>query len=351
MRRGGLVVLLLGLLLIVGAGAFVFLGSGPIPGVPGGQPTQVVVPTEDIGVNVVVAKVDIPANTVISDTNTLLETVNIPTAEFDEEVNFRDSFGEIGNKLTLRDIRAGDRITKDSLTEPGLAQKLPTAEPNRARDKAYPFIVNNLSGVADQIKIGDFVDVVATFTVPRRVSYPTGQQLEEQAGQQVVVTQRDHIEETFRTTKTIVQRAQVLAIFKPQVAAEGTPEDEAPAVNQDAGPPRVDASGQPIDPGLAAEGGTVEGSTLTQGIWTVMLAINDQEVELMEFSLSTQARMVLVLRGAGDSTYEPTIGATFDLLIAEFGVPLPRPLPPRVLGEDETLTGEPTRTPAPTRIP
>ena len=350
MRRGGLVVLLLGLLLIVGVAAFVFL-NGPLPPSISGEATPVLVPTEDVGVNVVVAKVDIPANAVISDTNTLLETINIPTAEFDEKVNFRDSFGEIGNKLTLRNIRAGDRITSDALTEPGLAQKLPTAEPDRARDKAYPFIVNNLSGVADQIKLGDFVDVVATFTVSRRTSYPNAQTLEEQAGQQVVVTTREQIEESFNTTKTIVQRAQVLAILRPPVAVEGTPTDAAPAANQDSGPPRVDASGQPIDPALAAEGGETQASALTQGIWTIILAVNNQEVELMEFSLSTQSRMVLVLRGAGDSTYEPTIGATFDLLIAEFGVPLPRPLPPRVYDEDETLTGEPTRTPAPTRIP
>jgi pilus assembly protein CpaB len=342
--------LLIGLLLIVGAGAYFLLGPG-IPGItPVAQPAITAVPTEDPGVDIVVARVDIPANTVISDTATLLEIERvIPSSDFQEDVNF-NNFQDVGNKLTTRPIRAGERITVDMLTEPGLAQQLPTGEPNRPRDKAYPFIVNSLSGVADQINRGDFVDVVATFTVPRRTSYPTGQQLEEQAGQQVLVTQREHTDETWNTTKTIVQRAQVLAIIRPPRAVEGTPEDgAADTAGEQSGPPRVDASGQPITEG--SETGTGDESTLTQGLWTIILSVNDQEVELMEFALSTQARMVLVLRGAGDTTFEPTIGATFDLLISEFGVPLPRPLQPRVYNEFETLEGEPTRTPAPTRVP
>ena len=95
----------------------------------------------------------------------------------------------------------------------------------------------------------------------------------------------------------------------------------------------------------------VAGSAVTQGVWTLLLAVNDQEVELLEFSLSTDARMVLVLRGAGDSGFEPTSGVTLDLLVAEFGLPLPRQVPPRVLSQDEVFTPEPTRTPAPTRVP
>jgi pilus assembly protein CpaB len=351
MRRGGLLILLIGLLLIVGAGAYFLLAPGALPGISGGaQPAVTAVPTEDPGVPIVVAKVDIPANTVISDTATLLEIETvIPSSEFQEDVNF-SNVQEVADKLTTRPIRAGERITVDMLTEPGLAQQLPPAEPNRARDKAYPFIVNSLSGVADQINRGDFVDVVATFTMPRRTSYPTSQDLQQRGDQDVLVTVREHRDEVWNTTKTIVQRAQVIAIIKPPRAAEGTPEEGgAAAATPQASAPQVDASGQPIAPGT--EGGTTQQSTLTQGLWTVILSVNDQEVELMEFALSTQARMVLVLRGAGDTTYEPTIGATFDLLISEFGVPLPRPLQPRVYNEFETLEGEPTRTPAPTRVP
>ncbi|MCX7790106.1 MAG: pilus assembly protein CpaB, partial [Chloroflexaceae bacterium] len=69
------------------------------------------------------------------------------------------------------------------------------------------------------------------------------------------------------------------------------------------------------------------------------------------FALASNARMVLVLRGAGDEAFEPTIGATLDLLISEFGLPLPYSAPPQVVGPETALTPEPTRTPAPTRVP
>jgi pilus assembly protein CpaB len=350
MRRGGVLILLIGLILIVGAIAlFLFLQPGATSGIIGGgadAPTSAL-PTEVPEVDVVRARVDIPANSVISDGVTLLEVVRIPQTEFDPEENL-SSISEVEGQLTTRAFRANEFILQSALSEPGLSQQIPTAEPDRARDKAYPFVVNNLSGVADQIKPGDFVDVVATFIVTRRQSYPTGQRLEEQAGQTVPVLDRELTDQIGNSTKTIVQRAQVIRIVRPAVSAEATPEGGEAAPPDESSLPQVDESGQPI---VAGQEGAVPGSTVTAGIWTLILAVNDQEVELMEFALSTDARMVLVLRGAGDTGFEPTIGVTLDLLVAEFGLPLPRPVPPRILSEDEVFTPEPTRTAAPTRVP
>jgi pilus assembly protein CpaB len=348
MRRGGVLILLLGVLLIVGAvAAFLFLNQGSVAvGPDGAQGGPTALPTEDLGVDVVAAAVDIQQNTVLADGATLLELENIPTAQYEQNQDqYFTSIAEVEGQLLTRNYRVGELIERADLTEPGLAQQLPTQQPDRPRDKAYPFVVNNLSGVADQINPGDFVDVVATFTVSRRQSYPNAQRLEEQAGQVVTVTERELLDLELNTTKTIVQRAQVLRILRPQVAADGTPEAEAAPV--EGGPPQVDASGQPITEGT--EG--VETSPLTAGIWTVILAVNNQEAELIEFALSTDSRVVLVLRGAGDDTFEPTIGASFDLLISEFGVPNPAPLPPRVFSEEEVFIGDPTVTPAPTRVP
>jgi pilus assembly protein CpaB len=349
MRRGGLLILLIGLILIVGGVAFYLLVLVPGSG-GGGEPAVDVLPTEPPQVDIVRARVDIPANTVLLDAQSLLEVVQVPQ---NEVVNLNQTFSRISDiegQLTLNTIRRGDDILSSQLTDPGLSQQMPTAEPERPRDKAYPFIVNNLSGVADQIKPGDFVDVVATFSIQRRQSYPLapsspgqdGAADPEQAADQA--TLRELLDLQLNSTKTIVQRAQVLRVVRPPVVGEGTPDDAAVAP-ESGSLPQVDESGQPIDP---ATGGT---SSLTQGAWTLILALNDQEVELMEFALSTNSRMVLVLRGAGDTDFEPTIGATFDLLISEFGVPLPRPIPPRVYSEDEVFVPEPTLTPAPTRVP
>jgi len=344
MRRGGIIILLIGLILLVGAAALFFLLQQPGGGglIGGAQPTPAL-PTEAPEVEIVRARVDIPANTLIADT-TLLDVITIPQTEFDPDQNFSRT-GEIVGKLTTRPFRANEFIVKAGLTEPGLSQQIPTAEPDRARDKAYPFIVNNLSGVADRIVPGDFVDVVATFSVPRRESYPTGRRIEEQGGAQVPVTERSLNDLTLNSTKTIVQRAQVLQIVRPPVATDATPEPGA-GPESSGSLPQVDASGQPIDPASGQASGAI-----TAGTWTLLLALNDQEVELMEFALASNARMVLVLRGAGDEAFEPTIGATLDLLISEFGLPLPYALPPQVVSEDTAFTPEPTRTPAPTRVP
>jgi pilus assembly protein CpaB len=347
MRRGGVLILLIGLILIVGAIAlFLFLQGDTTGGLVGGGAAQsTVLPTEPPEVEIVRARVDIPANTVITDSVTLLEVVTISQTEFVADENL-SSLSDVQGKLTTRSFRANEYIVASGLTDPGLSQQIPTAEPDRARDKAYPFLVNNLSGVADQIKQGDFVDVVATFTVVRPLSQPLpptvpeGGQPPAPAGE----TGRTLTDYTANATKTLVQRAQVIRIVRPDTAAEATPADAAAAEAQ---PPAVDESGQPIEGApQAAAGGTV-----TAGTWTLILAVNDQEVELMEFALASNARMTLVLRGAGDTAFEPTLGTTIDLLVSEFGLPLPRPLPARVVGPNEIFTPEPLPTAAPTRVP
>jgi pilus assembly protein CpaB len=345
MRRGGLLILLIGLILIVGAVAlFLFLQTPGAPGTAtGATPAP---PTEVPQVEIVRARVDIPAGTVIADSATLLEVTRIPQPQFNESDNYA-RIGDVEGMLTTRAVRAGEFLTRNALTEPGLSQQLPTAEPDRARDKAYPLIVNNLSGVADQLKPGDFVDVVATFFVQRRQVIPIGTEFVEVNGEQIERIVNETTDPTYQATKTLLQRAQVLRVIKP-VVAEGEPTPEAGLPPQSGSVPQVDESGQAITPGSTTAGAP---STLTSGIWTLVLAVNNQEIELIEFALAADARIVLVLRGAGDTTFEPTLGVTYDLLVSEFGLPLPRALPPRVVSEQEVFTPEPTRTPAPTRVP
>ena len=340
MRRGGLLILLVGLILIVGAvGLYMFLQlQGPSAA---NDPSATVLPTSaPPQVEIVRAQLEISANTVITDSQ-LLEVVNIDQTEFDPQQNFTN-VTEIMGKLTLRTFRAGEPIKKAALIEPGLSQQIPTAEPNRASDKAYPFVVNNLSGVADQVKPGDFVDVVATFEVKRSIS-TIGQAPPPVPGAAPVGPPNALAEQALRSTKTIVQRAQVLRIVRPPADLMPTPAGgTAPATE---GAPPVDGTGQVVQPT------TADGSVVTQGAWTLVLAINDQEAELMEFAIAAEARLVLVLRGAGDTAFEPTIGTTFDLLIDQFGLPLPYPLHPYVVGINEQLTPQPTRTPMPTQVP
>jgi pilus assembly protein CpaB len=290
-----------------------------------------------------------------------LSTRNVPTAEYNRQTEITNTADVVGQLLT-RAVSAGQAIPRAALTDPGLSQQIPTQDPERpARDKAYPVQVNNLSGVADQVKPGDFVDVVATFSVEREVFLPVGTSIEQIGDTTREVVDRELTVQTFQSTKTIVQRAQVLRIVRPPVTtAEGTPVAQQPESPEE--PPQdgeaieTDDTGQPI-----ARGGrpvAQADAVLTQGEWVVILAINDQEVELIEFAQSTESRIAMVLRGAEDNEFESTIGVTMDLLVSEFGLPLPRPLPPRVLSEEESFNPDPTptpgipgRVPVPTRVP
>jgi pilus assembly protein CpaB len=316
MQRGALLFLLIGLIVIIGGlAAFLILRGDGTEMTTSQTPETPPPPTKVPLVPVVQARVDLEANTLLND-QTVLKVVEVPVTEFDKAQEF-SKINDVIGKLLINPVPAGRPIRRADLRDPGLAQRIPTPEPGQPRVKAYPLFVNNLSGVADQIGVNDFVDVVATFSV-----------------------------ETFFTTKTIIQRAQVLQIVRPAVPAAsaegaGTSPTETIPPPQSSSLPQVDASGQPITGGQVVEGGTGGVSTLTQGFWMVVLGLTDQEIELLEFALQSNARIVLALRGADDILIEETIGATLDILVREFGLPLPRPLPPQVYSEDEFLQPTP----------
>ncbi len=348
MRRGALLFLLVSLIVIIGGlVAFLLLRGGADESVTSATPEVPPPPTAVPQVQVVQARVDLDAGTLLNDPS-LLSVVSVPITEFDEQQEF-SNISDVLGRLVINPVVAGQPIRKDNLREAGLAQRIPTAVPGQAPVKAYPLFVNSLSGVADQVAINDFVDVVATFSVERQIIRPGAQQVITVNDNDVLVREFEYGEtQTFFSTKTIIQRAQVLNIVRPAVPTtteEGEQSAETPP--QSSSLPQVDASGQPLSP---TDGGAAP-STLTEGSWVLVLALTDQEIELLEFALQSNARIVLALRGDGDTALETTSGVTLDLLVREFGLPLPRPLPPRVYGEAEVFTPEPSPTPATIRTP
>jgi pilus assembly protein CpaB len=68
--------------------------------------------------------------------------------------------------------------------------------------------------------------------------------------------------------------------------------------------------------------------------------------------------ITLVLRGRGDTAVENTIGATIDLLVSQFGLPLPNPAAPAFFAPNQltqvpttAATATPAGTPAVTPTP
>jgi pilus assembly protein CpaB len=337
MRRGGRLFLLLGILiLIVGALAYFVLSQPNLV-----NQEQIPQPTQELKRKIVIARIDIPNNTVITDTEGFLTTADIPESEYAAAPDqYFTSQSQLMNKQTLRAISFNERIRKADVTDPGLSIQIPTALPNQPRVKAIPFQVNNLTGVADQIKPSDFVDVLASFLVSRTYLRPGFG-----PNNEIIIK-----EEPFQgqTTKTLLQNIQVLQIRKPAPPAEGTPTPGGPAQSA---PPPTDNTGQPVQSGSGTTPGQAAGTSdqFQPGNWLLVLAVTDQQAELLKFALEQGTGITLVLRGRGDSAIETTTGATFDLLISQYGVPVPQPVSPALLPENQ-LTPIPTIGAPATRI-
>ena len=326
MRRGGRLLLLLAILVIV-AGALVYFVITQPPASPAQITPQ---PTEEATQSIVVAKIDIPANTVITDTATFLGRAEIPESEFNSAAGqyFTDP-SQLVNKQTVRQINFNDRLRRSDVTDTGLSILIPTAQPNQPRPKAIPLRVNNQSGVADLIRPGDFVDVLSSFDVQVTVIRPG-------FGENNQIVFREETS-TARSTKTLIQNVQVLQILKPAVP-EGTPTAGGAAPAAQSGPPQTDASGQPATEGgqqptagAPAQGG---GGTFTEGEWLLILAVTDQQAELLKFSSET-GTITLVLRGRGDTAVENTVGSTLEILVSQYGLPIPGALPPNVISPND----------------
>lgn len=360
MRRGGRLVLLLGIVIAVAAalGLLLFLQQQNPNPQPGDGPS--LIPTEPPKHSVIVARIDIPNNSVLTDTETYLQPADIAESEYSSQASqYFTSLSDLQGKVTVRQVSAGQPIKKADVTEGGLSLQIPAAAPNEAAPKAFAFPVNNLSGVVDQIRPGDFVDVIASFRFERTLLRPGF------TDDGRLIIKEDKLED-MQSTKTLVQNVQVLRIVKPQVEAAGTPtpggsgSGGGDAQSQE-GPPETDSSGQQV--GANGEGGASPnaqtgqtGDTLTQGSWYLVIAVTDQEAEIIKLAREKGSSVTLVLRGRGDTAVETTTGATIGLLVSQYGLPLPEPpglavFAPNDITPVPTAAGAPTGAPAGTPTP
>lgn len=316
------VVILVGLLIVLvaaGLGAFFFLGpslgisagtegEGDTNASPAAQPTPSVPMVEVIG-----AQIDIPADTVITDTTGLVQRVEITEDEFESRGNdYIRNVADVRGQITLVNIPAGAPILRSDLAEPGLSQSIPESDDFfESRPKAYPLQVNSLSGVADQIVEGDEVDIIMSYAV-----------------EQYVQVDENRIEtQTYFTSKTLIQRAEVLRIIRPsrtpseEGEGEGGPEPGSDVSPEGEPGAQVDESGRPIQQGAGDP-------TLRTGNWVLILALTNQEIEVLEYTRRVDSTITLALRGRDDEDIEDTLGATLGILFGEFDLPVPGPTGP-----------------------
>lgn len=207
-------------------------------------------------------------------------------------------------------IAANDAVRKDQLRKAGLAQKIPAPKEGEAPLKAFPVQVNSLSGVADLVNPGDFVDVLASFNLDVATFTPGAPSADQTGGGTIQsIIERPTNE---GTTKVLLQDVEVLDVIKPAPPAE---DGASPAPQPEAAPADASAAPAPAAP--------TAGNTLNSGNWIIVIAVSNQEAEVLRFSLDRGIGITTVLRRAGDHTTERTVGATMRILVDNYGMPMP----------------------------
>lgn len=314
--------LMLGLLILIAAGVvgFVLLGSGNNGLFDEATPT---IEPEDV--TILVARRDLPAGTVITDTSDLFREFDIPARLYTGSDFIRsDDAGTVAQKKLINAIPEGTELRKGNLGPLGLAELVP---PDR---RAYALEVSALSGLANQITPGDRVDVVTSLQV---LDIPVLRPGIGRAGGGETVFGIKEVFFTDWTVKTVVQDVEVLQVLHLDIVSEDQQAAAAPPpVTPD--PKAPTATPGPQLPSMSCDDTYDPVTQLireTPQCWVVVLALSAQETEVVKYSRDRGGLMSLALRSSGDREISETTGATLQILVRDYGVPIPNGLPPQFI--------------------
>jgi pilus assembly protein CpaB len=268
---------------------------------------------------------------VLTNTEELLTTDVVEWPQFSEnskEYVRPEQVAKVQGMKLLVPVQPNAPVRLSDLGPPGLAE---IVDPNR---RAYPIQVDNLSGIGNLITEGDSIDLLVTF--PLEVLYVRPGFDESTESGELKLEEDTYLD---NSTKTLLQDIKVIEILK-QPPVEPTPGGAQPRNVPTAAP--LPAGVQPT--------GTPAGPFMQTGVWVLILSVTDQQAEVIKYSLDKGGIMNLTLRRTGDRGIETTTGMTFDLIVRDYGVPLPRPLDLlRAQLRDTTIT--PTTQATPTVTP
>lgn len=291
MKRSNRLVILVGVLLAVLAfvGIVILLNNNDEPGGTQVQTVQVMVAREDIAVGDPCTADSVEPLLVNADA--VVQT-RIPDASM------------LTGRPALVAITAGQQVTQEAcgLVGVGVNNIEDRLEPG---EKAVAFQVDRVTGLDFLIQAGDRIDIVIAQEVT-----PIQQTADSIAEQETNPDAPPRYEavtglNNARTVKTIIQDRRVLYVSATRVRAQvtGTPS----------------ASAQPGQPAQAQIENVI-----------IVFAGSDQDAELIKFAqrdLGELGALTAVLRRTEDTEEEvedpETLGVTLDLLVEEFGVPVP----------------------------
>jgi pilus assembly protein CpaB len=305
MKRSGRIYIIVGVVLAVvaGGGLFYFLTQVSAPS------RQVMTPTPVPDVSIVVLAQDVKPGMVL--TGELLKRETRKANEIAPDTVREVS--EVIDQMLVIETKAGTPLKR------GDVQALPFVLPKGK--KAMAFFVDDLSTVAGLVRERDMIDIVISGKIKlasgnaNGTPTPTPRRAGEDGAPQAVVNpENEQI-----VVKTVLQRVPVLKVIPPappkeQQANSRPPDQPAPA-----------ATGTPAPP-QAPQG------KITNAQAILVLAVTDQEAELLRYARDAGAFQVL-LRGRDDTEQETTKGMTLDILVRDYGLPIPQPVVVRLRTE------------------
>ena len=189
--------------------------------------------------------------------------------------------------VTLVEIRPGEMLHTSQFTPATLAHRIPKGR------RAVPLKVDRYTGVVGKLKAGDYVDIV--FSGYLELHYP---QVFPPSPEEPPVFLGPV---SLLAVKTILQDIQILEVVPiTATVAAGT-----------ARPQPTPSEGAPSPTGVIP----------TE--WILILAVTNEEAEVLRFIQDQGMSYQLLLRASGDHTTVATQGVTTKILVQTYGVPIP----------------------------
>jgi len=275
LRRTSRLILLLGIFLAaLTFVVIIVLFNGQGNGI--GGPAVTAPPTDR---KVVVATVDIPLGTLVTADMLSTQTMSIAVAKSDAYADPSQAIGQT-NKVP---ITAGEQVTNSQFVLSG-AQSLVVPPGFRA----FAITVNELTGVANLVQVGDYVDVLIT--------------------ERIVVVQKDSTGAVAPVEGISDASTVKMPLLLQEIQVIGTVDAVAPAP----------AQGEAPAPSTAP--------TLTGQSKLLILAVTPQQAEVLLFA-RTSGTIDVVLRSPQDTTVTAvTSGVILKTLIDTYGV-----IPPNII--------------------
>jgi pilus assembly protein CpaB len=308
MKRSGRVFIIAGVALALVAGALLFMFLSQMTQ----QANAVATPTPVPDVDVMTLTRDLPAGTIV--TGDMLK--RLPRKGNDPAIAeaVRDPSEAVG-RMVVTDMKANQTVKRLDL------QALPFVLAKGKR--AMAISVDDLSSVAGLVREGDFVDVVISGKIKLVAPTPgtgagnapaakPGGEEEDDDANATVAPVGDQT-----TVKAVLQRVPVLKIVQPP--APQTQAQQQQAQQQTQQQQQAAAAGTPV----ATPASQPPQGRISNAKAILVLAVSDQEAELLRFANDTGG-LQLLLRGRDDLDPEQTKGMTLDILIRDYGLPVPR---------------------------